>query len=793
MTMRSLQFVEVDTPAWEVGSPIGPDVTWRFAIPTDYLPRDVDAIPSVASISYSPATISLGENLGQRASLTITFRDHRHIMGGEAFGSGTFWGKWRARYMQKLRGRAIRWLNGLEGQSLAEMPTRHFFIDSTDGPTPEGVYTIVAKDLLKFADDDRALAPRLSNGKLAGSINNAVTAAVLTPAGIGNAEYPAAGHICIGGKEIVSFTRSGDNLTITRAQLNTLAIAHDAGERAQLVLNYDGDDAADILSDLFTAYAGIDSDFIPLAEWQAETAANLGVIYARAITEPTAVKTLAAQLIEQAGLAVWWDELARVVRLEVLTEIATDAATFDEDAIVERTLKVKDQPEKRISQIWTYFGQRNPTDRGDDEDNYRNALADVDLEREDEYGSPLIRRIVGHWIATENAAQRLNQVQLSRFRDPPRKFNFDLFPGAQILAGQGYRLRWRQNQDTDGIVVADGAPIQVTRVAVEAGVIRVEAEEMLASGVVVLTNVVILTATGGVFNWPVPASWNDANNSIHCIGGGGAGGSGTGNGGGGGGGGGAYSSIANLDLTPAANVQYRVGSGGTGSSGNPGGAGTDTWFNGANLAASSVGAKGGLGGTTGNVNAGVTGGSATSGIGDLRSFGGNGGGGAPKGETRAGGGGGGGAGGPNQNGRSGAHLNQTSQDGGGGGGSGNGGSNGSASSGTTGGVGGNNRFNFGGGTSSQIHGVESGGGKGGNSRSPGTTGAGGVGEALWTQTVAPIINAGPGGGGGGGGSHDDIGGAGGLYGGGGGGGGGDAFQRGGHGAQGVIVIIWTGA
>ena len=63
------------------------------------------------------------------------------------------------------------------------------------------------------------------------------------------------------------------------------------------------------------------------------------------------------------------------MRLQVLKEIATDADLWDEDVILEGTLKVKDEPGKRISQVWTYYGQRNPADRGDNEDNYRAALA----------------------------------------------------------------------------------------------------------------------------------------------------------------------------------------------------------------------------------------------------------------------------------------------------------------------------------------------------------------------------------------------------------------------------------
>src|SRR5215204_855057 len=52
--------------------------TLRFAKPADYLPRDVDCLSWINSIDFTPATVSLGENIGSRAVLTVNFSDHRH-------------------------------------------------------------------------------------------------------------------------------------------------------------------------------------------------------------------------------------------------------------------------------------------------------------------------------------------------------------------------------------------------------------------------------------------------------------------------------------------------------------------------------------------------------------------------------------------------------------------------------------------------------------------------------------------------------------------------------------------
>jgi hypothetical protein len=728
-------------------------VTYRWALPTDYLPTEIDCIPSISNVSFTPALVSLGKDLGHRASISVNFFDHRHIFNREPYDQGTFWGKWRGRYGTKLRGAPLRIIRGAVGQALVDMDTRHYLVDASAGPDPNsGAYVIEAKDILKFADDDRAQAPALSSGSLAGSITISAVSVTLSPTGIGNTEYPASGFLSLGGKEIVSFTRAGDVLTIVRGQLGSVASAHNAGDRAQLVLRYTGNDPADIIYDLMTNYAGISTSYINLTEWQTETSTNLGVIYARTISEPTSVNTLVSEIIEQAALSLWWDDRALKIGLAVLREISTDTAAFTEDNIIAGSMRVQEQPSQRISQIWTYYGTRDPTDLGAKEDNFRAVLATVDLEKETEYGSAVIYKVNGTWIETEAAAQRLNAIQISRFQDPPRNFRFSLIAGELISLVQGYTLEWWGNQNTLGVTIP--ALIQITQIAIYSDRIEVEAEEMLASGdLTSLVSVVFLLDTGTGLQFTVPASWNDADNSVHVIGGG-AGGNTTAFGGNGSGGG-AYSSVSNLNLTPGAMLNYRVGLGGVVNT-----AGGDTWFNGASLAASSVGAKGGL--------VAGAGGAAGSGIGTIKFSGGAG-----------SSGGGGGAAGPNGNGKNGAASSGSN---GGGGGGADGGFDASGTS------GGNNRFNFGGGNSTTPSGDEGGGGAGGAAVEEG--GPGGAGEQIWTQTVAPITSAGPGGGGGGGGVGGD-GGDGGSFGGGGGAGGGSG-RVGGSGAQGLIVIMWRG-
>lgn len=457
--------------------------TFRFTKPCDYLPDDIEAIPSIADISYTPSVISLGKDLGMRAVLDTTFQDHRHIFGDDVYTSGSFWGKFRARYGLRLRGREVRWFQGIVGQSLDQMEVRYFTIDSTSGPDLGGKYKIIAKDILKFADGDRAQAPRLSQGFIAGSLSNSATSVSLSPAGIGNAEYPASGYICIGGNEIVSFTRSSDALTMVRGLFNTTAVAHDAGSRMQLCLRYDAVDPAVILSDLFRTYADVDADFIPDADWQAETGAYLQRVYTAMIPEPTAVNQLISEVIEQAALAVWWEPLEQQIKLQVLRSIPATADAYTPENVIAGSLAIAEQPNARVSEVWVYFGQRDPTRPLDEIDNYRSTAITADLEAEDDYGGAAIKKIMSRWIPFGGltVAQRLGQIQLARFKDPPRRFAFDVFrPYDGTLPpalGGGYQITAWPLQDMTG--ASSPAPVQIVKQDPKPDHYSVEGEEIL--------------------------------------------------------------------------------------------------------------------------------------------------------------------------------------------------------------------------------------------------------------------------------------------------------------------------
>lgn len=456
--------------------------THRHAVATNYLPRKFDATPDVTSVSLNPGAISLGGDLGKRTSLTVGFHEHPHAELGELFGNGHHWARMRARQLLR-RGQPVRVRRGLLGQDLSAFETRHYVLESFDGPTPDGAFSILAQDVLKLADNDRAQAPRLNNGFLTAPITNVAAAATLGPTGIGNLEYPAAGFVAIGGEEICGFTRVGDALTLTsRGQFGTPAVAHDAEDRVQTCLIFTAQTPAAIVNALLTQYADVDPSYIPLAAWEAECATFLQRLYTRVIAEPVGVAKLIGELSEQAGLVIWPDDIANLVRLQVLRGIPTTAYLFDQANTLASSIRVSEQPSTRLSQVWTYYGVRNPLEPLDKPDNYRSSLATVDLENETLNGSAAIKKIFGTWMPAfaRTNAQRVNDLHLGRFSTPPRKVSFAVMRYSGVPEperGGGYRLQYHGSQDELGNVVP--IPVQVTRVVPSADSVQVEAEEML--------------------------------------------------------------------------------------------------------------------------------------------------------------------------------------------------------------------------------------------------------------------------------------------------------------------------
>ena len=365
------------------------------------------------------------------------------------------------------------------------MEARTFVIEKIDGPTLDGKVTITAKDVLKLADAVKAQCPAISNGRLSAAITDSATSLTLTPSGIGDDEYPAGGHLNIGNKEIVSFTRSGDTVTITnRAQFGTEAAAHDQGDLVQVCKEFfdgsNGLDPADIVYDLLVNYADVPASWITLADWQEKTEQFIGRLYYTLVATPTDVDDLLNEIIEQAGLIIYTDDINKQIRLDVVRELTAQATSFDDSNTVQGSFDWSEQPDKRLSQVWVWYGQRNPLEGLDDVTNYSSSVAVADSPAESAYGQKAIKKIYSRWIASTSrpTASDLCYKLLSRFRDPPKEFVWSVWRTAEMQVS----LAVRYTIEAAPIQTASGAratiPVQVTKLNPGGAVYEVHGQEI---------------------------------------------------------------------------------------------------------------------------------------------------------------------------------------------------------------------------------------------------------------------------------------------------------------------------
>ena len=474
--------------------------TLRLSKATLSLAPDLNSIPNIISVDHTPSELNLGESMGVRATLTVEASDFPFPDTGPAGDKyyaerdyqpdqqGTFWGKFVARYPY-MRGQDLCWYTGDAEDTLDTMDKRCYVIDRIVGPNTDGRVTIVAKDPLILLDNRRSQAPRLNSGILAAPITDVSGTLTLNPLGIGDAQYPASGYVNIGGSEIASFTRVDDTLTLTaRGLYNTEAVEHEEEDRVQVCLVYSAVEISEILYDLMTTYGNIPAGYIDFDSWQNETTSFLDLLYSGVVPDPKPVKELVNEILEQAAISMWWSELSARIQIQVLRNIPMASLPYTDDFMLAGSFNQEDQPEKRVSQVWFYYGKINPLEGEDDPSNYRTTLATVSLESEDNYGEAAIKKIFSRWIIQFGRAQaeRVSSLILSRFSDPPKKYKFTLLQNPIIqrpTLGAGYFLESFLNQAPSGEI--QRSRTQITSVRADDSTWHVTAEEVRISDIII--------------------------------------------------------------------------------------------------------------------------------------------------------------------------------------------------------------------------------------------------------------------------------------------------------------------
>ncbi len=428
------------------------------------LGSNCDAIPSLQSVSISPAKIDVGGGLGVRASVNCSFVDHPHSdIGADKYlndrtyiasDRGSFWTKFRARN-PNYQFKEMRVLSGYLVDGVfdsANFETRYYVIDKMT--VSGGKCSITGKDPLKLASGKKAQAPAPSKGQLQTAITAGATSATLIPSGIGS-EYATSGKILIG-SEVIAFTRSGDSLTLTRGKNNTVAVEHGANDTVQQCLEYAGEQVHDIVYDLLVNYAGVSTDYITTAQmqnWQSEIDTYLSGLLTGIIVKPYDVNKLLKELTESMPHYLWWNEKTQLIELTALKAPAANADVLDMDQNLIK-LSTTDKPEMRSSTILVNFGQFDPTKKLDEPNNYQQSYARVDTGSIAKYSSNDIKTINSRWISNTNKAAALQLAALigRRFSNVPREVSFSLdAKDSAVWVGQSREINHRDITDFSGL------------------------------------------------------------------------------------------------------------------------------------------------------------------------------------------------------------------------------------------------------------------------------------------------------------------------------------------------------
>lgn len=435
--------------------------TYRFCEQNADLPVGLSAIPLLKSVSFASQEITPNKGLGVRGSVSISFIDapwpdtEIDPYFSERTNQGTFWGKFKARnpfYENRIL-RVRRGYLTKNGFNWANFVNSVYVIEQLQGIAKDDSVKIVAKDILKLADDKKALFPKPSNGRLSANIDAIQTSFTLTPSGVGS-QYKTSGKLAISG-EMMSYTRSGDTFTVVRGVNNTQAETHNADDTVQEVGIFVTQKIQDVIYELLTTYSGISASYIDKPAWDAEATAYLAGVWSAEIPEPTGINTLIGELTEQGTCRVWWDELDQQIRFRAIKPLPSGLPILsDESHFLTKSIDVKTDTNQRISTVFIYYGQRLPTKKLDDLENYALRVATPNLEAisDLEYGSNIVKKIFSRWfkVTSSGRVNALSDALLKTYRDPPQVIEFSLTPALQLKVGDLFYAQTRKIQSVTG-------------------------------------------------------------------------------------------------------------------------------------------------------------------------------------------------------------------------------------------------------------------------------------------------------------------------------------------------------
>jgi hypothetical protein len=430
------------------------------------------AIGALVGVSVAPTVLNVAGGsrdkspLGYRAVLDVRIKDFPwNDVGTDPYLSsrnydpqerGSFWSKWLKRnpfHASYL----INHYSGERGQALSDMTKRQYVIERIDAGR-DGV-TITAKDPLGAVND--VVAPSLSPGVLTLDLNATDTS--FEVAGAALADYQAAPGIVRIGNEFLSYTTLTDTGTalafggVTRGAEGTEAAQHRQLQRVQRVLFWKAEPFQNIIYELLTVWADVNPAFIDKTDWDSEkNQFRAAFDFTAYISQPTSVTQLLGELSQQALSNIWWDEREQEIYLRaVRPDFAPETITDDAD-IKAGSFAIKENPDDRVSQVFVYYGLRDPSLSPTDSASYANAGVFINLGKQVQYGGkPVVREIFARFVDTQAIANTIGLTYLDRFKDVRREITFDLNSESTFWTGDPVNIEHFLDVDFTGLPQAN--------------------------------------------------------------------------------------------------------------------------------------------------------------------------------------------------------------------------------------------------------------------------------------------------------------------------------------------------
>lgn len=409
------------TPATtDQGDLVVTTITRRFMTNTQQPIASLSAIPCLMSSKLQPEEVQIGKGLGYFGQVTIDLADFvdddrredpfyddssRDDVDHEA---GTYFGKLMARNPW-WTGRKIRVIEGWTTGGIwheADAITHNFLIRDVQGPS-DGRFRITAAGPLQLLNLDEIECPPASEGVLQSNIGAGAGTAHIHDATIA-ADYPDSGFIRIN-DEVMSYTRVGIILTITRAQENTTAAAHTAGDSIQICRTWTDTPVADIIEEILTVDGLVDPAYLDTDQWADEATTWLSLYrFTAMITKPTKILELTSELLEISAAIAWWDDQDGKVKMRAIRPGLSSRGTWTDRFSLLKPVSFNRDMSQRISRMDVLIDLRS---------------ADLDPKEEASYKIRVVGDPLGEGV-TENRTEKVhliasrwlkaNQVSLAR-------------------------------------------------------------------------------------------------------------------------------------------------------------------------------------------------------------------------------------------------------------------------------------------------------------------------------------------------------------------------------------------